>query len=253
MIKKIKQFVSVLFISFVLIFPFAAGISKVNAADNLSATEIQSIQMIVQSVLQQIQVLVTQLNQLTQQNSQNNQNNQYDWKTYKNSAAGFEIKYPAEFHLVDDSRAGIASKSIKLETGDSALQVIFNPIITGGGCGNADDYTFQTIAYLEDMQQYEKMITIDGRSLKILYNVLNPGYCNDSLAEKCITERRISAYVVPRSAKSHCAEFSANGMKYAINFGGKFGGKSAGEAAQVFEKMISTVKFTVPQGIIGVK
>jgi len=251
--KKIKQFAGALLIGMALAVSLGICATKVNAANNLTATQVQSMQSAIQSILQQIQALMLQLNQLTQQSNQNNEYAQFpDWNIYKSDYAGFEMKYPAGFSLIDNGKRGF-----EIKKDNSEMQVIFNPIITGGGCGNADTYTFQTIAYLEDMQRYEKTVTINNQPLKISYNVLNPGYCNDSLAgmgiAKCVTDTRISAYVVPKSEKSNCSVFSVNGFKYGINFGGQFNVKSADEAAQIFEKMLSTIEFTVPQSIVETK
>jgi len=253
--KKFKQLASILLIGFVLMFSLGAGISKVNAANNLTFGQIQSIKLAIQSILQQIQALTLQLNQLSQQSNQNTQYDQFSgWKTYKNDSAGFEMKYPPEFNLVEDDKKGIINKAVELRKDNSSMQIIFNPIITGGGCGNADEYTFFTLVYLEDMQRYERAITINNQPLKIMYNILNPGYCNDALAgleiEKCITDTRISAYIAPKLATSFCEGFSVNGAKYSINFGGKFNVKNADEASQIFEKILSTIKFTAPKSII---
>lgn len=251
--KKIKQFTSILLVSIVLMFSFVVGTSKVNAANNLTFDQIQSIRIAIQSILLQIQALTLQLNQLTQQSDQGSQYDQFSgWKTCKNDYAGFEMKYPADFSLVEND-----SKSVLLKKDNSEMQVIFNPVVTGGGCGEADDYTFMTFFEIKDMQRFEKTITINNQPLKILYNVLNPGYCNDKLANmgisKCITDTRVSAYVVPKSAKSTiCSDFSFNGMKYGINFGGKFNVNS-NEATAIFEKMLSTIKFTTPQSVIAAK
>jgi hypothetical protein len=60
-------------------------------------------------------------------------------------------------------------------------------------------------------------------------------------------------YVVPKSEKSNCSVFSVNEFKYGINFGGQFNVKSADEATQIFEKMLFTIEFAVPQSIVEAK
>jgi hypothetical protein len=171
-----------------------------------------------------------------------------DWKTYANGLLGFEINYPADFNLIEDGKNRTIDRTVEIKKDNSVLQVIFNPIITGGGCGKAGDFTFDTIIDLPEIIRSEKAIVIDGQSLKILYSILASGSCNDYIPGKCTKNTRVSAYVVPISGKSGCSVPSINGVKYAINFGGEFDAKNLSESLGVFEKILTTIKFNKPTG-----
>ena len=170
-----------------------------------------------------------------------------NWKIYTNNQYGFEIKYPADFNLVNRFGPDGNDTAIEIKKDNSALEVSFNPIITGGGCGVADEFTFSTLVYIptNKFDNHEKNITISDEPFKILYSVLPQGYCNNDIPEKCTKNTRVSAYLKPLSIKfeEECYRFQINGNKYVINFGGEFDTKNTNEALGVFEKILSTIKF----------
>ena len=169
-----------------------------------------------------------------------------DWKEYTSDIFKILLKYPSDFNLIEDNTSGVIDRAFEIKKDNSGLQVILNPIITGGGCGMADDFTFSGRFYdvVNKINISEKNIMIDNKPFKILYKVLPAGYCNDYISEKCTKNTRVSAYLESgEGVVFGCGDFMINKDKYLINFGGEFNTVDTNEALGIFEEILSTFRF----------